>query len=326
MPDVQSIVLNDETVVNSYGFRVKNAGINLARFKENPVMLAQHYNSVWTVIGRWDNIRLEGTQLLADPVFDDADPDSAIIAGKVKRGFLKGSSIGFIPDEQDSDYNFKKADDGIPELLTCELLEASIVAIPANRAAVVKMYAADGVTMLSADLIKLSLSTITPENFINPDMSKITLKVKTLAALGLENADNLDAVSEKIDAIVALSAEKDKNLTTANEKITALEAKLKEFEGSKAVELVDGAINAKKLGADQRDSFLKLASTDFEAAKTLIEGMSPRKELGATITNSGAASGTLSVKTEEDFMKLSLEDQLSWKADNPEEYKKLFNA
>lgn len=48
-------------MVNSHGFRVKNAGISLVRLKANPVILAQHNNSVWSVIGRWENIRIEGS-------------------------------------------------------------------------------------------------------------------------------------------------------------------------------------------------------------------------------------------------------------------------
>lgn len=40
------------------------------RFKKDPVMLYMHAREKG-VIGRWDNIRTEGSQLIADAVFDE---------------------------------------------------------------------------------------------------------------------------------------------------------------------------------------------------------------------------------------------------------------
>ena len=62
------IVLCDSETINSYGFKTDVKGINLSRFEKNPVMLYQHNPHM--VIGRWEDIKIEGGQLSATPVFD----------------------------------------------------------------------------------------------------------------------------------------------------------------------------------------------------------------------------------------------------------------
>ena len=315
-----TFVLNDETVINSYGFRVKNAGIDLTRFEVNPVILAQHYSSLWATIGRWENIRILGSQLLADAVFDMQDEEAAKIAGKVERGYLKGASMGFSPaEEDDNNWNFVKGPDGVPDLMSCELMEASIVTIPSNKKAV-KLYANDG-TLIGTDLIKLSLSGIT-EQILNPNMNKLQLSVQALFLLGLNSVEDMTDVSKKIEALAA-------NHKLATEKLEASEAKVKELQteldGLKdgaAIELIDKAINEKKLGADQREGLLKLAKTDFDAAKKMVDQLSARNTLSDQVDNPDLDASK--VKTDEDFQKLSPAEQLAFKTSHPAEYAKLF--
>lgn len=314
-----TFILNDENVVNSYGFRTKNAGSTLDRFRANPVILAQHLNNLSGVVGRWVNIRIEGSKLLADAEFDEEDPDAAKIAGKVKRGFLKGVSLGLRPVGTKA---FEMSADGIPDLVSSEVMEASIVAIPSNRSAL-KLYAAEGVEM-SEDQIKLSVTTLS-ENFIPTNMNKITLTAQTLVLLGLNTTENMVEVQAAVELMAKNFEQSKSDLKTSNDEVLALKAKLKGFESTEAIKLVDAAINAKKLGADQREAFLKLAETDFTSAKNLIDGMSPRTDLGGQINNPSTLDIT-SIKTEEDFQKLSLNDQLDFKKNHFEEYKKLFNA
>jgi len=81
-----SFVLNDEKAINSYGFMILNSGGRLDRFKSNPVLLNGHNHDL--VSGKWENLRIEGDQLIADPLFDTEDPESMKLKGKVDRGFL----------------------------------------------------------------------------------------------------------------------------------------------------------------------------------------------------------------------------------------------
>lgn len=129
-------ILNDETKVNQFGFRVKNSGLRLGRFRANPVILDNHKEGNEAVIGRWENIQIEGHLLTAEAVFDDHDPNAVVIAGKVERGFIKGASLGLDPFSMK---NFKAAPDDVYDLVEAEILEASIVAIPNNANALVKL-------------------------------------------------------------------------------------------------------------------------------------------------------------------------------------------
>jgi len=316
---VKDFVLNDETVTNSYGFRVLNAGIVLDRFKSNPIILAEHYSVSWFVIGRWENLRVEGNRLMADAVFDMDDEDASKIAGKVLRGYVKGVSIGFMKAANDSDYNFVKGSDGVPELRSCELMEASIVALPSNRAAV-KLYANDNKEQLSTEAIKLSLKTT--EILLKPNMEKLNLSAATLVALNLRDADNPLAVCAAVDALVLAHDGTKKELSEAKDEIVTLKTKLSEVNDAEAIKFIDGKINDKVLGADQRDYMLKLAKEDLEGTKKLVESMTPRKELKGIINNPGP--GATELKSAEDFQKLSQEEQLEFKNNHPEEYKKLF--
>lgn len=317
---LHTFILNDETVTNSYGFRTKNSGINLERFKANPVILDSHWNGTGDVIGRWENIKIDGTQLLADAVFDMDDEFAARIAGKVERGFLKGTSMGFSPAEKDTDWNFKKGEDGVPELMSCELMEASICAIPSNRKSLVKLYSKSQVE-LSADQIKLSLNV--NETLLKTNMSVFKLSVAALAAMNLEHADceNSSLVSAAVEKLAANHKQKSEELTTAQTRIKELEAKIAEVENAEVISLVDEAINAGKLNATRRESILAFAKVDPAGAKAMLEDLAPRQNLQTK--NPGLGAGE--VKTLEDFQKLSHEQQLAFKQTNPEDYKKLFN-
>jgi len=88
----KEFVLSDETK-NSYGFKVMTNGINLSRFRQNPVMYYNHDREAG-VIGQWDNVRIDGKRLLGTPIFDLNDPLGAKVAKQVADGFLKGASIG----------------------------------------------------------------------------------------------------------------------------------------------------------------------------------------------------------------------------------------
>ena len=86
----KSAILNTENI-NRYGFRVLTNGIDLSAFIKNPVMLYNHNrskdeNRVQNLpIGKWENIRIEGDKLLADPVFDAYDQFAQTIKSKWKQ-------------------------------------------------------------------------------------------------------------------------------------------------------------------------------------------------------------------------------------------------
>ena len=147
-------ILNDETQENSYGFTIPNEGIALDQFTANPVMLNSHNNDVENVIGKWNNVRVEGNTLLADPEFDSEDVDAKKIEGKVTRGFVRAVSmgVGFFIDDM-------KYIGGKLILLKCVLKEASIVAVPSNSKAL-RLYDLSTGKEFTSDLLDVQLSDL----------------------------------------------------------------------------------------------------------------------------------------------------------------------
>jgi HK97 family phage prohead protease len=311
-----TFVLNDENHVNSYGFRIPTKGISLKRFKANPVMLDQHWNSTSAVLGRWKNIKVEDNgQLTAEDEFDTEDEAANKVKGKVDRGFIKGASIGVTFSRE----NMKLMPDGTYALTACELYEASIVAVPSNANSL-RLYAAETGELIPDNEIKLTLSALQKtENFNNNKMEKLVLSAAVLVALGLQNADDVTAVQ---NAVTKLAADN----TDLKTKLEAADKKLKDQAQLQAKTLVSTAIAEGRLTADLEAHFVTLATDNYEVAAKVIASMPAKKSLAAGLAGSGSASAgtTTEVKTAEDFSKLSLDKQLAWKEANPDAYKALF--
>ena len=318
MPGALTFILNDETQVNSYGFRVKNSGLNLDRFKSNPVMLDLHNSySNDGVIGRWTNVRVDGNLLLADAEFDEGDDRAMKLKGKVERGYIKGASLG-LKGFQSKD--FVMAPDGNFDLERAEPVEASIVGIPSNAKSLVHLYDDQG-KLMEEEAIKLSFQSIMQNS--NITNMKFNLSVATMAALSLESTDDVNAVQLAIEKMVkkhiALSADLDSEKRLRE----GLEAKLSAFENQKAESLVDNAITEGRITADKKEKFLSLAKQDYDSAKEIIEAIPAKASLAAQVA--AVKPNESEVKTMDDFEKLSMEAKLAFKQENPEAYAKLFN-
>lgn len=142
-----TFILCDGNRVNSHGFRTDLSGLDTERFKANPVMLYAH--DPMSVIGRWENLRVEDGKLLADAVFDTEDELGKKIEGKVERGFLKGCSMGL---------HIKELTEGEGEAVASksELVEASVCAVPSDAGAV-KLYD-ENRNELTFDQVKLQFN------------------------------------------------------------------------------------------------------------------------------------------------------------------------
>lgn len=311
-------VLNDETKINQFGFRVKNSGLDLTRLKANPVVLDGHINSNWAVIGRLEDFNFEGSLLTAYVVFDEEDARAKEIAGKVERGFLRGCSLGLDPYNMS---NFVEAPDGVYELTKSEAIELSIVAVPNNaNALAVKLYACSDSNireLLSNEVTEILLSAGEISKFFNKNnMKKIFLTLAAVQALGLpgnslEHEEN--AVNE---GILKLKSD----LDAANQKIEGF----KQLEADKKAQLsaqtVDEDIKAGKIDATKRADFIKLHSEFPDLYKSTVTDKPGKTNLAGQVTGAGVAE----VKTLDDFQKLDLEAQLEFKTSQPEAYIALF--
>jgi hypothetical protein len=120
-------------------------GCILDGYKKNPVIFLNHQQHPIPIgkamgpDGRL-SVSIQSDRILATCYFDQADPDSVYIYGKVKRGFLNATSIGFFPLEAERLPEKKGRRNGETVgqqwqgwlFKRWELLEFSIVGVPSN--------------------------------------------------------------------------------------------------------------------------------------------------------------------------------------------------
>ena len=311
----KTFTLSDQSI-NSYGFIVLTSGIILDTFKKNPVMLFNHNPDV--VPGRWDDIRVEGTNLIADSFFDESDEESKKLSNKVKEGFIKGVSVGFqilewqmggIPGFED-----------VPVVSKCLLREASITPIPSNGNALV-LYDKDGVKLNNDQVLTLLNSNQNPKI----DMKKLEFFI---AALSLAAESTEDQVLAAIRKVVSDNAQLTADLEIAKKALkTANDAAIVAKETQKK-ELIDGAIAAGKITEKQRDQYTKLATADFDTTKSILDGMKGHVSLSSQVNNGGDAGKGDKYKdwTFKKYQKEAPTELTRLKAEEPAKYKELFDA
>jgi hypothetical protein len=319
-------ILNDENIENSYGFFVSSEGINLSRFEKNPVMLSNHRNGNEFVLGRWADLKKENGLLTGIPEFDSDDEDAAKIEGKVNRDFIKGASMGLLFNQEDMVYV-----GGRIWLKSCELVEGTIIPVPSNPNAL-KLYlkGKEDTPLTEAEVKGLCLSLgseLNPE--LNPknNMKKIILSLAAYLALGFKDAPKDGVEESEIETkIMGLSAE----LSTTKTELETLKQENQNLKAEKEnASLAAGktfllsAVASGKIKADQVEAYLGMMKTNPELVKSIIDAIPVKTELSAEIP-AGGTTKDANIKTLDDFQKADISVQLAFKANKPEEYKKLF--
>lgn len=121
-----------------YGDVINQRGWDLGKYRKNPVILLNH-NANSLPIGRGEVDVVDG-QLIVDVEFDMEDPQAKEIARKTKAGFMNAVSVGFNPLDATPRNMLEKSHPAHGNsgqyFDRAELLEISIVTIPANGEAV----------------------------------------------------------------------------------------------------------------------------------------------------------------------------------------------
>lgn len=168
-PEARSatFVMSDETV-DSYGDILRAKGCVLDRFLTNPIALLNHsYNQM---IGTWADVekkqkRVEGTVTLAA---EGTSPVVDMTFNLMSQGILRAASVGLMPIKVER----RLDENGEPlwayDILEWEMIECSVVAVPANPSALAKSMS-EGCVM-ARDLLEQVLDTYvkTPTGLIVP--------------------------------------------------------------------------------------------------------------------------------------------------------------
>lgn len=260
------------------------AGANLEEFRKNPVMLWNHDN--WELpIGRWENIRVEGSQILADAKFDLGDKRAAEIARKVEEGYIKACSIGAWATASSTDASVMLAGQKYATVTEWTVREASICNIGANHNALasVALYDAYGSKVnMESDTDIETIITLIDKSIITNTEKKMNRELLQLLNLSDNSGD-----TEVLKAVQQLQADK-KELA---DQLQAIETKEAEARKAEAVQLTDAAIQAGQLAASAREQTLQLFALNHDATKAMIEALPKRKSVAEQINNAQSKEG-----------------------------------
>lgn len=243
-----TFVLSDATV-DRYGDTIDPHGWDLGDFRNNPIALFGHDGMF--PVGKWANIRVENDQLVADLIPAQKGTSARIdeIVSLVEQDILRTTSVGFKPikaePREGGGINYKSQ----------ILLEASIVGVPANPAALAvakslhvspetmaMAFGEQAVTRRAASVRKDGVNAA-PRNAIKGVNKMASLNERIQAAQD-------DLVREK-DALTAHLAEDDADPIVTEELASRIEAKQM---GVDALKRAEAALAAKTAAPVQATS------------------------------------------------------------------------
>lgn len=301
------LVINDESIVNDRGYNVLNAGLDRTRYDINPVLLYDHNTS--QLIGRCEGMRVEGSKLIGSFVFDAASQLAAEKLRQIKDGFLRGVSAGFCILHMLFDEEHDTVD-------KWELYEVSVVTLPSNKGAV-KLYAQDGRPLSPQEetqhieqlrsVYTTNTNTNMP-NTQNPTQERVTLSAEAMTALGVSQAASSDELSH---AVLAMSKE-----------LTALKTTLETQRVARRDELINQALAAGKITAQQKQVYSDLYDANPQLCCDTLAALPARRNIADQLH---ATSTTPTI--EGDWDALDKQGKLATlKSQDPDKFRALFKA
>jgi HK97 family phage prohead protease/HK97 family phage major capsid protein len=257
-------VLSDATV-DRYGDSIVASGWDLTSFKKNPIALFAHSHDY--PIGTWTNLRVEGEKLIGKLKLAERGTSARIdeLIGLVEQGILRAVSVGFMPKKSEP-MNPDKPYAG-QKYLKQELLETSLVSVPANPSA-----------LAIAKSINTSDETI---SLVFGEQVKKTVE----SALSVGKQARLPVkIPQKGNSKMTLS----ERIVKAQEDLNAQRDTLSELNAAESLDLdAIEALNDQIELSERTLSALKVSEAKIGVGATNVQKASPqpRKVLGHTEKN-----------------------------------------
>lgn len=295
--------------VNCYGFRVLTAGIDMEQYKRNPVLLYMHERG--NVVGYVNDLKVENDEITGELMFDCASEQSERCQKQFEFGSLRMVSAGLEIIETSEDPTMLVPGQTRPTITKSRLFEVSVADVGANDDAIV--LEKDGKRIMLSKDGTCGLPLITHNNNqSNKDMEQKVIALQ----LGLPETATENEINAKLAQLKALQQE---NETLKAEKQTLAEARI--------AQLVDTAIAEKRLDAQHKEQFVKLgAQIGAEELEKTLQAMKPQVKLSAMLGHQGSAPESASEKTYTKLSEVPAEELVKLRADNVEEYKRLYEA
>ena len=295
--------------LNCYGFRVLTAGVNVEQYKRNPVLLYMHERG--NVVGYVNDLKVENDEITGELMFDCASESSERCQKQFEFGSLRMVSAGFEIIETSEDPTMLVPGQTRPTITKSRLFEVSVADVGANDDAIVLEKDGKQITLSKDGVCGLPL--INQNN--NQNQEDMEQKIIALQ-LGLPETATEKEISEKLVQLNALQQE--------NETLKAEKQKLSE---ARIVQLVDTAIVEKRLDAQHKEQFVKLGGQiGAEELEKTLQAMKPQVKLSAMLGHHGGAPEPAGEKTYTKLSEVPADELVKLRAENVEEYKKLYEA
>ncbi len=311
-------------IENSYGFGVLTNGIDLARYTKNPVVLKNH--NIDEPVGTSKDLKSSANgDIEVIVIVDDTDDEEfQKLVRDINKNLYQGISLGLDPDWTSVKFGVEGFPPELPVLTKCELAEITITPLPSNEDCLRLMHNGK---YLAKEEVKVKLSLANTENQstkISNAMNKLLLFM--ISALKLDSATTEDQALAHLQKIVNDNAEVEK-LKKEKEDAVAESDTLKL---SRVTDMVESAIASNKITAAQKDDYIKLAKSDFNSAKNVLDALKPHTTISDKLNLSGGGSGSAADGREnwswDDFHKKDSKALLAMKTEDKQRYIKLFNA
>lgn len=294
----KEIIVSDESV-NIYGFRVLTAGIDLSAYLKNPVMKWDHTmrysdnKNVILPIGRMSHLHVNAqNQLIATPEFDSKDEFAAEIERKYNDGFINAASIGF-PTVDNIEYSYDEEQmlpgQTGPTITKCRLREISLTDIGGNYNCV-QLHHQGAMVELNSKTTPEDLKTLFPINKPIESMKKVIAELNATGLVSLPDSATEELVATGAKAVIGALSAKDQEIASLTKKngelVAAATAAKADALKKNATVLVEGALSANKIVANQKESYVTLAATSeegYESVKKIFEGMQPYKSASSQL-------------------------------------------
>lgn len=293
--------------LNSYGFRVLTSGMDVEQYNRNPVLLYMHERG--NVVGYVKDLKVENEEVTGELMFDCASELSERCQKQFEFGSLRMVSAGLEVIETSEDAEVLVPGQTRPTITKSRLFEVSVADVGANDDAIVLEKNGKRITLGKDGVCDLPL--------LNNNQSGKKMEQKFIALqLGLAETATEKEINEKLAQLIALQQE--------NETLKAEAQKLNEV---RIVQLVDTAIAEKRLETQHKEQFVKLGGQiGAEELERTLKAMKPQVKLSTMLGHHGSSPTPNGEKTYTKLSEVPAEELVKMRAENVEEYKKLYKA
>jgi hypothetical protein len=312
------VVMSDSRV-NEYNMRLMTEGWQKDEFMRNPIGYYGH-DKIDGVLFKWEDVQVLGDQIVGYPVVNMDHPRAERTWNELQDGFLNAASVGKLKFlEYQLEDNPEDPTKPILKVTKWYNKECSMVDNPGNRGAMkAELADSDG---------EFALEDITNDLIKSRNMRTINLSPKLMQLLSLSDDATQEAFEAGVERLANDNEQLGKDKVGLEERAQQAEKELSDERTAqvkaKVTQLLDGALEAKKITAKQRATLETLFAEKPTELGDLLSDMPAYQSIADTLNRrAGDVPTELADKSWDDLDKAG--ELARVKAEFPDLYKAKF--